>query len=92
MKRAPADVIYKPIPSVLQKDFYRPVYKVKNAIIANFDQRNTIYWEPDIITDKDGKATITFYAAGQPANYTITTQGSNMDGNLGSNISKLVIK
>ena len=59
---------------------------------AAFDQRTTIHWEPNIITDKDGKATITFYAAGQPATYTITTEGSNMNGNVGSAIQKLTVK
>jgi len=92
MKKAPADLVYRPIPAVSPKDFYRPIYPIKNAVAAAFDTRTTIHWEPNIITDKDGKATITFYAAGQPATYTITTEGSNMNGNVGSSVQKLTIK
>jgi len=92
MKKHPADLVYKPIPAVSPKEFYRPAYPVKNAVAAAFDNRTTIHWEPDIITDKNGKATVTFYAAGQPATYTITTEGSNMNGNVGSSVQKLTIK
>jgi len=92
LKKAPASIQYKPIPVVSAKEFYRPVYKVKNSAAAAFDQRTTIYWEPNIITDKDGKATVTFYAAGQPATYIITTEGSNMNGNVGSSIQKITVK
>jgi hypothetical protein len=41
---------------------------------------------------KDGKATVSFYAAGQPGTYTITTEGSDMNGGLGSGVKKLTIK
>jgi len=90
-KKHPGFVMYRPPLLVADKDFYRPAYPVKNSITAANDQRTTIHWEPNIITNKDGKATITFYAAGQPATYTITTEGSNMNGNVGSSVQKITI-
>ena len=91
MKKAPADLVYRPVPAVSPKEFYRPAYPVKNVTAAAFDTRATIHWEPNIITDKDGKAIVTFYAAGQPATYTITTEGSNMNGNVGSAVQKITV-
>lgn len=92
LKKNAADLLYKPVPSVLQKEFYRPRYQVKNAALAAFDDRATIHWEPNIITDKDGKATVSFYAAGQPGIYTVTTEGSNMNGDVGSAVQKITVK
>jgi len=93
-KRAttPTDIVYKPVPVISNQQFYAPAYPVKNSVTALNDQRTTIHWEPNIVTNKDGKATLTFYAAGQPATYTITTEGSNMNGNVGSSVQKLTIK
>ncbi len=92
MRKTPADLVYKPIPAVSLKEFYRPIYPVKNSELAAFDTRTTIHWEPNIVTDKYGRATVTFYAAGQPATYTITVEGSNMNGNVGSTTQKITIK
>ena len=91
-KKTSADVVYKTVLTIQPKQFYRPAYPVKNAAVAASDQRTTIHWEPNIITDKDGKATVTFYAAGQPATYTVTTEGSNMEGNVGSAVQKITVK
>jgi hypothetical protein len=75
---------YKPIPFTFPKQFYSPKYSVKNNTIAmGTDLRSTIHWEPNIITDKDGKATISFFTADKPANYTIIIEGSDLNGNIG---------
>jgi uncharacterized protein YfaS (alpha-2-macroglobulin family) len=47
------------------------------------DIRSTIHWEPNIFTDKDGKATISFYTADAPGKYTIIAEGADLDGNVG---------
>jgi hypothetical protein len=90
-KKTPADLVYRPVLSVSPKQFYRPAYPVKNSVAAAFDRRTTIHWEPNIVTDKDGKATVTFYAAGQPATYTVTTEGSNMSSSVGSSVQKIIV-
>ena len=42
------------------KEFYSPQYD--KVILPNEkDYRRTLYWNPDVKTDKDGKATISFY-------------------------------
>jgi len=91
-KKQPDYLLFKPIASVSQKDFYRPRYTVKNPAEAAFDNRVTIHWEPRFVTDKDGKAVVSFYAAGQPSAYTITTEGSDMNGSVGSKVQEIAIK
>jgi hypothetical protein len=91
-KRHPGLAMYMLPPLVSDKAFYRPAYPIKNSTTAANDTRTTVHWEPNVITDKDGKATVTFYAASQPATYTITVEGSNMNGNVGSFVGKIFIK
>jgi hypothetical protein len=82
--------VHRPLPFTGSKQFYSPKYAVKPPFVLR-DLRSTIYWEPDVITDKDGKAVISFYAADKPGTYSIITEGSDMNGNIGSKKDKLVI-
>jgi len=76
--------LYKPLPFTLPKQFYRPRYTVNNSNTAiGTDLRSTIHWEPDIITDKDGKAVVSFYSADKPSTYTIIMEGTDLNGNIG---------
>ncbi len=43
------------------KEFYAPKYNVKLEKHKKPDYRTTLYWNPNIRTDENGKATITFY-------------------------------
>jgi len=86
--KTPGTYLYKPVHYGIAKQFYRPAYIVKTPAIVK-DLRSTIHWAPNIITDKEGKATISFYASDQPGNYTITVEGSDMNGNIGSVAQKL---
>jgi uncharacterized protein YfaS (alpha-2-macroglobulin family) len=47
------------------------------------DIRSTIYWEPNCVTDKDGKATISFYTADAPGKYTVIAEGTDLQGSVG---------
>ena len=70
--------------------FYRPKYKNQSSTTTS-DTRSVIHWEPDIITDRNGRATVSFYSADIPGSYTISIEGSNLDGNIGSHRSKLKV-
>ncbi len=84
MKRTPGRYEYKPMPYSLPKEFYSPKYTAKNIAAApGIDLRSTIYWKPNIITDRDGKATVSFYSADKPADYTLILEGTDLNGNLG---------
>ncbi|TFF36281.1 hypothetical protein [Mucilaginibacter psychrotolerans] len=86
---SPNVVTYRPIPYCLPRQFYRPRYTVNST--TPVEPRPTIHWEPNLITDKDGKATLSFYAADKPGTYTVTIEGTDMNGNFGYQTSKVVI-
>lgn len=92
MKNTPGTYLYRAMPFVGTRQFYSPKYSPKNSNIALADLRSTIYWNSDIITDTDGKASVSFYSADQPGTYTILMEGSDMTGYLGSKREKIIIK
>ena len=71
--------------------FYSPRYPVKDSSNHDTDLRALLYWDPNITTDSTGKAVVWFYAADKPIDYTITLQGCDIYGNLGSRTSKINI-
>lgn len=45
----------------IAKEFYSPDYNGRDRDSAMPDIRSTIYWNPNVVTGTDGKATINFY-------------------------------
>lgn len=91
-KKSPGVVIYKPIPVIFPRQFYSPKYTVKNINNKIKDLRSTIYWNPEIITDKNGEANIYFYAADTPTTYTLNFEGSNLNGSVGYKFQKISVQ
>jgi hypothetical protein len=90
-KSTPGAYVYKPIPFVSPKQFYSPKYLTKDKTLVA-DIRSTIYWAPNIVTDKDGKATVSFYTADKPGTYTMLMEGCDMIGNIESSRAKIIVK
>ncbi|MFD0750937.1 hypothetical protein ACFQZS_12350 [Mucilaginibacter calamicampi] len=89
----PGTYLHKTLPFTLPKQFYSPKYTVKNKTAGlGTDLRSTIFWEPNIITDKEGKASLSFYSADKAANYTVIVEGTNLDGALGFGKQQIKIK
>ena len=44
------------------------------------DYRNTLYWNPSVKTDKEGKARVEFFSSDNKADYLINVQGITRDG------------
>lgn len=62
LKKTPGMYLYKPLPFCPQMQFYSPKYNSKDD--SSFvDPRSTIYWTSNIVTDKNRKATLSFYTA-----------------------------
>jgi hypothetical protein len=89
--QTPGIYLYKPLALSWPKQFYEPKYKVADKATTT-DLRSTIDWKPNIVTDANGEATIHFYAADAATTYTITIEGSDMNGNLGRAIYKCTIR
>jgi hypothetical protein len=89
--KAPGLAFFRVMPFVGQEQFYQPKYAVKTNSTTK-DLRPTIHWEPDIVTDKDGKAQLSFYSADTPGTYSIIMEGSDMNGNIGRQTGSITIK
>lgn len=69
----------------LQREFYSPVYETEQQQKSRVpDFRNVLYWAPDINTDAEGKANISFYTSDKPGKYAVVLQGLTADGQAGS--------
>jgi hypothetical protein len=72
--------------------FYSPVYETeaeKNN--ATPDLRSTIYWNPNVQTDTAGNATLSFYAADSPAQYSVVMEGVSAQGHIVRSSEKVIL-
>jgi hypothetical protein len=84
MKVTPGTYLYRTLAFSLPKQFYRPRYTIANRSQAiGTDLRSTIHWEPNLITDTSGNATLSFYTADKTGDYTIIIEGTDLNGQLG---------
>jgi hypothetical protein len=66
-----------------EQNFYQPPYDSYTVREASFtDNRATIYWNGEVITDNAGKASISFYTADGKNDYMVTVQGITEKGEL----------
>ena len=64
-------------------EFYMPKYEVPQVRSYAFvDNRSTIFWKGELLIDKSGKGKFSFYAADEPATYTITVKGVSSRGDI----------
>jgi hypothetical protein len=91
VKKAVGTYVFRPMPFTVPKQFYAPKYTA-NSTPDMTDIRSTIHWEPNVVTDANGKATISFYTADNPGKYTYTIEGTDLKGNIGAKSGSLTIK
>ena len=60
-------------------EFYAPTYP-NGPIQGDKDYRRTIYWNPEVATDAEGHATVSFYNNGYSRALTISAEGLTPDG------------
>ncbi|GAB6012560.1 hypothetical protein [Viscerimonas tarda] len=60
-------------------EFYHPDYSIAR-LPDEKDFRRTLYWNPDVKTDKAGKATISFYNNGSCKELNISAEGLTSEG------------
>ncbi|WP_295674755.1 TonB-dependent receptor plug domain-containing protein [uncultured Mucilaginibacter sp.] len=72
-------------------EFYSPAYASQNA--ANKpDQRTTIYWKPDVITDAFGNSTFSFFNSDGKGTYRLEIQGMDSKGNFGMQVLRYKVQ
>jgi hypothetical protein len=85
----PGMYLYKPLAISTAAQFYKPKYNIPTLGMPLPDMRSTIDWEPNIITNLNGEATVSFYTADTPAAYTLTMEGIDGNGRLGYTIKQV---
>jgi hypothetical protein len=60
-------------------DYYHPDYS-KQHLPEHKDHRRTLYWNPNVKTDKDGKAKVEFYNNSSCKQVVISAEGITADG------------
>jgi hypothetical protein len=66
--------------------FYSPKYNVTEPVINKPDLRSTIYWNPELLTDKDGNARFELYNADGTGKYRVVIEGIDENGNIGRRV------
>ncbi len=74
------------------REFYSPVYKNDGNDTKVADLRSTIYWNPSVKTDAEGKAKFNFFNSDGKGTYRVTVEGINADGMLGRKTYKYAVK
>lgn len=65
----------------LVRNFYQPNYDNPSEIPSNFvDNRNTIFWKPDLVSTEDGTLEISYFNAAVPAHYRMVIEGMSLSG------------
>ena len=77
--------VLDPVCSFVSPDYLSP--ETKNSPVA--DYRNTLYWNPAVKPDKNGRATIEFWTADIRSDYIINLQGITSEGEIVS-LSKII--
>jgi hypothetical protein len=74
---APENLRYKIVPK-----FYQPDYVNQSRVEVRSDFRKTIYWNPEIQTNKKGKAALTYYNSDDVTTFRAILEGNSAIGQL----------
>jgi hypothetical protein len=74
------------------REFYKPNYDqdTENVIIPDF--RNTLLWEPEVITDEKGEATLNFFCSDINTDFVGRIEGVSGEGLLGTGYFKFNVR
>jgi len=89
---APGIVTYSPIGYHKVREFYSPQYDDPKTNTAIADLRTTIYWNPNIVTDKDGNAYFEYFNAGSKGTYRVVVEGMDVNGNIGRQVYRYKVE
>jgi hypothetical protein len=73
------------------REFYSPKYE-SNITNNRPDQRTTIYWNPELVTGKNGEASFSYYNSDGTGTYRLVIEGIDEKGNIGRQIYRYEVK
>ncbi|RYX83617.1 TonB-dependent receptor, partial [bacterium] len=88
----PGILTYNPKGFTNTKEFYSPKYDDPKTNKAVADLRTTIYWNPNLITDKAGKANFSFFNADSKGTYRVVIEGIDDEGNLAREVYRYKVE
>lgn len=74
------------------KEFYSPAYAVSDTMNEGKDRRVTVFWKPDLITDKNGDVSFSFYNSDLNGTYKVVVEGIIADGEIGRQVYRYTVK
>lgn len=68
------------------REFYSPRYSNEQEGTNEPDLRTTLYWNPSVKTNENGKASVTFFTADRNTTYRAVAEGISADGKPGTGV------
>lgn len=79
-----------PLGVQITKEFYSPSYEtVEQTNYVDPDLRTTLYWNPLVKTNEEGKASFDFYSGEDFSSYSVVIEGVTDDGRLIHTVRKI---
>ncbi|RZK44126.1 MAG: hypothetical protein EOO90_00245 [Pedobacter sp.] len=92
LKKAANIYMHRPVNYGDDRYFYHPRYNATNKDSKQPDFRSTIYWNPNLLSDENGKGAFSFFTADKPGTYTIWIEGTDTRGNFGFKTLKMKVQ
>lgn len=86
VRYSPGILTYAPKGYYKAREFYSPQYDDPKTKAQMADLRTTVYWKPNLITDKDGNTSFQFFNADSKGTYRVIIEGIDNEGNLGRQV------
>ena len=89
---APGVVNYMPKGYAKVREFYSPQYDNPRTNSQLPDLRTTIYWNPHVVTGKNGQASFEYFNADGKGNYRVVIEGIDGNGELGRKVFRYKVQ
>lgn len=83
---------YKPQGYAKVKQFYVPKYAATPSTLGKSDLRTTVYWNPNLNTDKSGNVLFEFFNSDNKGTFKALIEGLDKDGNLARGVYRYTVK
>jgi len=77
---------------LIHEDLYSPDYSIDAKKLRRIpDFRNTLYWNPDVVTKETGSAEVGFYTSDEETEYSIIIEGMTSQGIRVHSVTPLIV-
>jgi len=74
------------------REFYSPKYENKTVSRNKTDLRSTIFWAPELVTNKDGNASFEYYNSDGQGSFRVVVEGVDNNGNIGRQVYRYKVE